>query len=66
MNAAAPQELTPAWLRVKDAERYAGLSRSTLAKLIASGEVEASKVGKALRVNRESLDEYMGRHAIKH
>lgn len=39
----------------------AGLSRTTLWKLIGAGEVEAAKVGRAVRINRGSLDAYMRR-----
>jgi excisionase family DNA binding protein len=59
MNAGTTQEVQPEWLRYPDAERYSGLGRSALWKLVRSGEVEAAKVGKAVRINRRSLNEYM-------
>lgn len=64
MNAATPQEITPGWLRYSEAERYSGLGRTTLTKLVYGGKVRASKVGKSVRINRESLDEYLERQAI--
>jgi excisionase family DNA binding protein len=64
MHTAAPQEVTPEWLRYPEAERYSGLGRSTLIKLISSGEIKAARVGKSLRINRRSLHAYMEQRAI--
>jgi len=63
MQAGAAQEVQPAWLRYPEAERYAGLGRSTLWKLVRSGDIRAAKVGKAVRINRRSLDKYMERQS---
>jgi excisionase family DNA binding protein len=38
------------------------LGRTKLWQLISTGEVEAAKVGRAVRINRQSLDEYMKRN----
>jgi excisionase family DNA binding protein len=59
MRAGTAQEVQPEWLRYPEAERYSGLGRSTLWKLVKDGHVDAAKVGKAVRINRRSLDEYM-------
>jgi excisionase family DNA binding protein len=64
MHTATPQEVTPQWLRPHEAERYSGLGRSTLTKLIGAGEIEAAKIGKSLRISRESLEAYMKRQVI--
>ena len=61
MHTATPQEVTPKWLRFPEAERYAGLGRSTLTRLIKAGEIKVAKVGKSVRINRTSIDEYMER-----
>jgi excisionase family DNA binding protein len=45
----------------RQAEQYSGLSRTTLWRLVSAGDVEAAKVGRAVRINRESLDAYMRR-----
>ena len=47
------------WLTYKEAEQVVGLSRTTLWKLISSGEIEHRKVGRAVRINRQSLEAYM-------
>ena len=62
MRTAVPQEVKPEWLRFPEAERYSGLGRSTLSRLIGAGEIKAAKVGKSVRVNRGSIDEYMEQH----
>lgn len=50
-----------AWISYADAQRYASLGRTKLWELVAGGEVEAAKIGRAVRINRRSLDEYMKR-----
>lgn len=59
MYTGTAQRVQPEWLRYQEAERYSGLGRSTLFKLVRSGEVRAAKVGKAVRLSRRSLEEYM-------
>ena len=61
MYTATPQEVTPKWLRFAAAESYSGLGRSTLTRLIEAGEIRAARVGKSVRINRTSIDEYMER-----
>jgi excisionase family DNA binding protein len=50
------------WLTYAEAGQMVGLSRVTLWKLVSAGEVEAARVGRAVRINRESLTAYM-RHS---
>ena len=52
-------EIAREWLTYKEAEQVVGLSRTTLWKLISSGEIEHRKVGRAVRINRQSLEAYM-------
>jgi excisionase family DNA binding protein len=59
VHPANPQQVVPEWLRYSEAERYSGLGRSTLTKLVGSGEVKAAKIGKSVRINRSSLEAYM-------
>jgi excisionase family DNA binding protein len=51
------------WLTYAQAGQMVGLSRVTLWKLVSAGEVEAARVGRAVRINRESLTTYMKRSA---
>jgi excisionase family DNA binding protein len=64
MHTATPQEVTPQWLRFPEAERYSGLGRSTLTRLINVGAIRAAKVGKSVRINRASIDEYMEQQVV--
>jgi excisionase family DNA binding protein len=52
-----------AWISYSQAQRYSGLGRTKLWEIISTGEVEAAKVGRAVRINRNSLEEYMRRHS---
>ena len=59
-------QTTPRWgeyLTYADAERYSGLSRSTLWRLLKRGKIAAVKAGSAVRIVRPSLDEYLVNHA---
>ena len=51
------------WLTYAEAGQMVGLSRVTLWKLVSAGEVEAARIGRAVRINRESLTDYMKRSA---
>lgn len=52
-----------AWISYSDAQKYAGLGRTKLWELVSSGDVEAAKIGRAVRISRRSLDEYMKRNS---
>jgi excisionase family DNA binding protein len=56
-------EIVREWLTHKEAEQLVGLSRTTLWKLISAGEIEHRKVGRAIRINRGSLEAYMKQDA---
>lgn len=52
-----------AWITPAEAQRHTSLGRTKLWEIVSTGEVEAAKVGRAVRINRRSLDEYMERNA---
>jgi excisionase family DNA binding protein len=52
-------QVTRQWLTYRQAEEIAGLSRTTLRKLVDEGEIQIKRVGRAVRISRESLDRYM-------
>jgi excisionase family DNA binding protein len=54
-------EIIREWLTYREAEQRVGLSRTTLWKLIGAGEIEHRRVGRAVRISRESLNTYMKR-----
>lgn len=58
----SPLSIEPITLRVPDACRFTGISRSTLYLLIARGEVEVIKLGSATLVLTESLRQLIKRH----
>jgi len=55
-------ERLPLWLTYREAQRLSGLGRTTLWILVRSGEVKAAKIGRAVRISRQSLEEYMHDH----
>jgi excisionase family DNA binding protein len=52
-------QVTREWVTYRQAEEIAGLSRTTLRKLVDEGEIQIRRVGRAVRINRTSLDAYM-------
>lgn len=50
------------WLSYDEAGGFASIGRTKLWELISAGEVRASRVGKAVRINRSSLEEYLERN----
>ncbi len=52
-------EVTREWITYKQAEEISGLSRTTLRKLVDGGQIRIKRVGRAVRINRASLDAYM-------
>ena len=56
-------EVTREWETYRQAEELSGLSRTTLWKLLNAGEIKAARIGRAVRINRHSLDGYLDRAA---
>lgn len=52
-------EVMREWVTYRQAEEIAGLSRTTLRKLADERELKIRRVGRAVRISRESLDAYM-------
>jgi excisionase family DNA binding protein len=55
--------IEPKWLTYEEAQRLVGLGHTTIWKLVRSGEIKSAQVGRAVRINRESLEDYMERAA---
>jgi excisionase family DNA binding protein len=51
--------ITPAWFNYKQAEAYSNLSRTTLWQLINARKIKAARVGRAVRIERDSLQAFM-------
>lgn len=52
-------EIVREWMTYRQAEEVYALSRTTLRKLVDEGEIRIKRVGRAVRINRASLDAYM-------
>lgn len=57
-----PLSHDPICVRVNDAARMIGVGRTKLYELIAAGEVETIKLGKATRITAASLHDFVRRH----
>jgi excisionase family DNA binding protein len=58
-----PTMIEKQWMSPAEVRDYAGIGRTKLWELLSSGALEGAKVGRAVKVNRSSLDEYMRRHS---
>jgi excisionase family DNA binding protein len=55
--------VTPAWLNYKQGEAYSGLSRTTLWQLINARKIKAARIGRAVRIERDSLQAFLEQSA---
>ncbi|MGE0721666.1 MAG: helix-turn-helix domain-containing protein [Novosphingobium sp.] len=60
----AQQSVEPICVRVNDAARMIGIGRTKLYELIASGEINTVKIGKATRITTASLHALVNRQRI--
>ena len=49
------------WISYPEAERYSGLSHTTLWRYVTSGKLKAARVGRSVRIHLPSLREFMER-----
>ena len=56
-------EIEPTWITYEEAQRLTSLGRTTLWRICSSGEVKTARIGRAVRINRQSLEDYMERTA---
>lgn len=49
----------PEWISYLAAERYSGLSHTTLWRYVGSGELKAARVGRSVRIHLPSLKGFM-------
>ena len=56
-------QVAPEWLDYASASQYSGLGRTTLWQLVSAGEIKAARIGRAVRISRASLEDYMERQA---
>jgi excisionase family DNA binding protein len=49
------------WVSYPEAERYSGLSHTTLWRYVTSGELKAARIGRSVRIHLPSLREFMER-----
>jgi excisionase family DNA binding protein len=47
------------WVSYPEAERYSGLSHTTLWRYVTSGDLKAAHVGRSVRIHLPSLREFM-------
>jgi excisionase family DNA binding protein len=55
--------IAPAWMTYKQAEAYSNLSRTTLWQLINARKIRAARIGRAVRIERASLQAFMEQSA---
>ena len=62
MEATKEMPAWPEFLDYSQVEQYCGLSRTTSWRLLRAGELRGVKVGRLVKIRRESLDDYLNRH----
>jgi excisionase family DNA binding protein len=57
------EALQQEWVSYSEAERYSGLSHTTLWRYVTTGQLRAARVGRSVRIHLPSLREFMERSA---
>ena len=55
------EQVVPEWVSYPEAERFSGLSHTSLWRRVRSGEIKSARVGRSVRINLPSLREFMER-----
>jgi excisionase family DNA binding protein len=58
-EASLKEPMEPEWVSYPEAERYCGLSHTTLWRYVKTGEIKAARVGRSVRLHLPSLREFM-------
>ena len=53
------------WISYPEAERYSGLSHTTLWRYVSSGQLKAARVGRSVRIYFPALKSFMDEKAIE-
>jgi excisionase family DNA binding protein len=53
------EPIQPEYISYPEAERYSGLSHTTLWRYVTSGELKAARVGRSVRIHLPTLREFM-------
>lgn len=57
------RNIKPEWVPYAAAERYSGLSHTTLWRYVSSGDLKAARVGRSVRIHLPSLRTFMEEHS---
>ena len=58
-------EIEPTWITYEEAQRLTSLGRTTLWRICSSGEVKTARIGRAVRLSKKSLEDFMERTATE-
>jgi excisionase family DNA binding protein len=61
--AACGEPIQQEWVTYLEAERYSGLSHTTLWRYVSSGELKAARVGRSVRIHLPALRRFMNEKA---
>jgi hypothetical protein len=56
------ENLSHEWIGYLEAERFSGLSRRALRQLIGNDQLCATKIGRATRIDKHSLQAFVAKH----
>lgn len=54
-----PTEVAQEWVDYPTAEKYCGLSHTTLWRYVKSGDIKAARVGRSVRIHLPTLRQFM-------
>jgi hypothetical protein len=57
------EHIEPEWIDYPTAERYSGLSHTTLWRYVTSGDIKSARIGRSVRISFPSLQQFMNEKA---
>ncbi|MBX6764025.1 MAG: helix-turn-helix domain-containing protein [Rubrobacteraceae bacterium] len=57
------ENIAQEWISYPEAERFSGLSHTTLWRYVSSSEIKSARVGRSVRIHLPSLREFMEERA---
>jgi excisionase family DNA binding protein len=54
----------PEWIDYPTAEKFSGLSHTTIWRYVSTGQLKAARVGRSVRIHLPSLKEFMEKKAV--
>lgn len=53
------EQIAPEWVSYPEAEKFSGLSHTTLWRYVSTGQLKAARIGRSVRIHLPTLRQFM-------